>query len=44
MVLGFPGPDPDPFVKGADPNPAPDPSFSHKCLERTEIVLYKIEF
>jgi hypothetical protein len=29
-------PDPDPLVRGTDPGPAPDPSFSHKCVERTE--------
>jgi hypothetical protein len=44
MFLGFPDPDPDPFVRGADPDLASDPYFSHKCLERTEIMLYKIEF
>jgi hypothetical protein len=44
MFLSFPDPDPDPLVRGADPDLAPDPSFSHKCLERTEIMLDKIEF
>ncbi len=27
--------DPDPLVRGTDPDPAP---FSHKCVERTEIM------
>jgi hypothetical protein len=27
-------PDPDPLVRGTDP----DPFFSHKCVERTEIM------
>ena len=40
MFLGHP----DPLVRDADPGPGPDPSFSHKCLERTEIMLDKIEF
>ncbi len=34
MFLGFP--DPDALVRGTDP--APDPSLSHKCVERTEIL------
>ncbi len=37
MFLGLK--DPDPFVRGAEPDPAPDPSFSHKYVERTEIIL-----
>jgi hypothetical protein len=32
MFLGFP--DPDPLVRDTDPAP-----FSHKCVERTEIML-----
>jgi hypothetical protein len=32
--LGFP--DPDPLVRGTDL--ARDPSFSHKCIERTKIL------
>jgi hypothetical protein len=32
MFLGLP--DPDPLVRGADP----DPSLSHKCIERAEIM------
>ncbi len=34
-------PDPDPLVRGTDsyPDLAPDPSFSHKDLEQTEIML-----
>jgi hypothetical protein len=35
MFLGLP--DPDPLVRGMDP----DPSFSHKGVERTEIMLAK---
>jgi hypothetical protein len=31
----------DPLVGGMDPAPDPDPSFSHKCVERTEIMLAK---
>jgi hypothetical protein len=38
MFLGLPGP--DPLVRGKDP--APDLPFSHKDVERTEIVLAKI--
>ncbi len=45
--------DPDPHLLGppgsgsisqADPDPASDPSLSHKCVERTEIMLAKIKF
>ncbi len=36
MFLGLP--DPDPLFRGTDPSPAPDPSFSHKCVEWTEIM------
>jgi hypothetical protein len=34
-------PDPDPLVRGTDPDPADQASlpFSHKCIERTEITL-----
>jgi hypothetical protein len=35
MFLGFPDPNPDPLVRGADPDLASDPYFSHKRLERT---------
>jgi hypothetical protein len=35
MFLGLP--DPDPLVRGMDPDP--DPSFSQKDVERTEIML-----
>jgi hypothetical protein len=35
MFLGLP--DPDPLVKGTDP--APDPSFSYKGVQRTKIML-----
>jgi hypothetical protein len=27
MFLGLPDPDPDSLVRGADPDPAPDPSL-----------------
>jgi hypothetical protein len=42
MFLGLP--DPDPLVRGTDPDPAADPDrlrilpFSHKYVERTEIM------
>jgi hypothetical protein len=42
MFLGLT--DPDPLVRGmyTDPDPAPpDPPFSHKSVERTEIMLAK---
>jgi hypothetical protein len=39
MFLGLP--DPDPLVRCTEPDPAPDFSFSHKCVERTEIMLSK---
>ncbi len=45
MFLGLP--DPDPLVRGTDPNlapdpdPAPDPPFFHKCVEQTKIMLAK---
>ncbi len=46
LFLGLP--DPDPLVRGANPDPAldpaPDPSLSHKCLERTDLILEKTEF
>ena len=45
MFLGLLDPDPDPLVRdtdqdpASDPDPAPDPHlFSHKCVERTEIM------
>ncbi len=38
MFLGLPDPGPDPLVRGTDLDPAPDPSFSHGCVERTEII------
>jgi hypothetical protein len=37
MFLGLP--DPDPLVRGMDLDP--DPSFSHKGIEGTEIMLAK---
>jgi hypothetical protein len=37
-------PDPDPLVRGTDPAPAPDPSLVPLMVERTEIMLDKIEF
>jgi hypothetical protein len=37
MFLGLLDPDPDPLVRGTDPDSDPDP-FSHKCVERTEIM------
>jgi hypothetical protein len=37
MFLGLP--DPDSLVRGMDPDP--DPSFSHKGVARTEIMLAK---
>jgi hypothetical protein len=40
MFLGLP--DPDSLVRGI--NPDPDPSLFHKCVERTEEMLDKIEF
>jgi hypothetical protein len=39
MVLGLP--DPDPVVRGTDPDPDPSLFFSHKCVERTEIIPVK---
>ncbi len=44
MFLSHPDPDPDPLVRDIDPAPAPDLPFSHKCAERTEKMLDKIEF
>ncbi len=41
MFLGLPDPDPDPLVRDMDPDLAPDPSLSHKDVERTEIMLAK---
>jgi hypothetical protein len=38
MFLGLLDPHPDPLVTSTDPDPAPDSSLSHKCVERTEIV------
>jgi hypothetical protein len=42
MFLGLRDPDPDPLVRGAVRIRIL--LFSHKCLERTEIMLDKIEF
>jgi hypothetical protein len=36
MFLGLP--DPDPLVKGTDPDPGSDPPFSCKCVEQTETM------
>ena len=33
--------DPDPLVRGMDPAPDLILLFSHKCVERTEIMLAK---
>ncbi len=41
MFLGLPDPDPDPLVKDTDSDPL---LFSHKCVERTEIMLAKQNF
>jgi hypothetical protein len=38
MFLGLPDPHSDPLVTSTDPDPAPDPSLSHKCIERTDII------
>ncbi len=40
MFLGLS--DPDPLVRGMDPDP--DPPFSHKGVERTEVMLTKKNF
>ncbi len=37
-------PEPDPHVLGPPRSGSGIPPFSHKCLERTEIMLGKIEF
>jgi hypothetical protein len=39
-------PDPDLLVRGTDPglDPAPNPSFSHKGVDRIEIMLAKKDF
>jgi hypothetical protein len=42
MFLGLQ--DPDPVVRGIGMDPIPDPSLSHKGVERTEIMLVKIKF
>ncbi len=43
MAINVGDPDPqDPLVRGMDPDPAPDPSLSHKCVEQTEKMLDKI--
>jgi hypothetical protein len=35
MFLGLLDPDPDPLVRGTDPDQKPDPSlFSHKCVAK----------
>ncbi len=39
MFLGLP--DPDPLVRGTDPAPDRIHPFSHKGVERTEIMLAK---
>jgi hypothetical protein len=39
MFLGLP--DPDPLVSDMNPDPDLDPSFSHKGVKRTEIMLAK---
>jgi hypothetical protein len=41
MFFVLPDPDPDPFVRGIDLDPAPEPSFSHKGVEQTKIMLAK---
>jgi hypothetical protein len=46
MFFGLPDPDPDPLVTGTDPDPESRSFpgsffFSHKFVERTEIVLAK---
>jgi hypothetical protein len=38
IFLGLPDPDPDPLVRGTDPDLAPDPSR----IERTESVALKL--
>jgi hypothetical protein len=40
MFLDLLDSDPDQVIY-TDPDPAPDPSLSHKCVERTEIMLAK---
>jgi hypothetical protein len=42
MFLGLP--DPDPLVRGRDPVLDPYPSFSPKGVERTKIMLAKLNF
>jgi hypothetical protein len=39
MVLGLLDPDPDPLVRGMDPDLILP--FPHKCVERTEIMFEK---
>jgi hypothetical protein len=41
MFLGLPDPHPDLLVTSTDLDPAPDPSLSHKSVERTEIIVAK---
>ncbi len=36
-------PDLDPLVRGMDPASDPDPSISHKGVERMEIMLAKLK-
>jgi hypothetical protein len=38
MFLGLPDLDPDPLVRGTDPDPAPNPCLFSKLCERTEIM------
>jgi hypothetical protein len=39
MFLGVPDLDPDPLVRGIDPDPDPDSSLFHKVVEQIEIML-----
>jgi hypothetical protein len=43
MFFGIPDPHQDPLVTSTDPeaDPAPDPSFSDKSVEQTEIMVAK---
>jgi hypothetical protein len=44
MFLGLPDRDLYPLVGGMDPDPAPDPFFSRKCVERPEMMPAKLNF
>jgi hypothetical protein len=44
MFLGLLDLEPDPLVRGMDLAPDPDPSLFHEGVERTEIMLSKINF